>query len=474
VKALSNRGGALGHQTKATLIASGVTFVAAYQLAIRPWLLAPLISTCLAVVLALVPTNIFLGSILLARNLADERADTYLAAGLNAGALIGILALGIAYVRLASLGRIRGLGVALLILLLLGFWFLVGLMNFGETRTLLRELIRASSIIALALVSLNSVRRPVDLQRVADVVIVTALVPAVVAVVQMGTGTYRAYGTIAHPNAAAALFVVGLALSLWAFSQRRERRMYIVAAVLFGIALLGTKSLGGMAQMLVTLLVYPLVARRAGSRGGIVAAILALVLVATFSLSPIGGGRISEVGTTRSYNSIAQGEGDTNSLDWRFGNWIKLLQDWREKPVLGYGAGTTVALVTPRQTIPHSDVIRLLVETGVVGTIAFGLLFAALVIRLYRYSRDSSYAATVLAVLAGVAVHGTVNNISLETTSMYALAVLVGAALAGPRAGPAAPWLHDDGGRPGERQAAHAGQPQLSVPALGDRPSQRG
>ena len=439
MRAVINPPSALGRNVASAAGSSVVTLIFAYQLTVRPWLLAPLVGLGTGVVLVLVPPSVFLGFILLTRNFADLQAGSAVAGGLNAGALVGVLALGVAFFRLVPLPRIRGLGPALLVLLLLGFWFLVGFVEFGEARPLLRELIRSSSIVAVALVALNTVRSPLDLSRAVDVVIVTAAAPAVVAVAQMALGRDRAYGTLAHPNAAATLFGVCLAISLWALASRPGKRRYALMAVLFGVALLSTKSLGGMAQMLVTLLAYPLVARRAGSRAGI-AAVVGIILVIVFSLSPIGADRVSEIGTTRSYGEIAQGESGTNSLDWRFGNWVELLEEWREKPLVGYGSGSTVALVTPRQTIPHSDVVRLLVETGVFGLLTFGALFVLLVMRLYRYAARSSYAAAVLAVLAGVAVHGTVNNITLQTATMYALAVLVGSALARPDAAPDRLW----------------------------------
>lgn len=160
-----------------------------------------------------------------------------------------------------------------------------------------------------------------------------------------------------------------------------------------------------------------------------IASIVAIALVAVFSLSPIGQSRVNEVKTTQSFSAAAQGD-QTNSLDWRFGNWAKLLQAWKSHPFFGFGSGATTSLVQPDHNIPHSDVLRLIVETGVFGFAVFAALYVMFLVALYRKAREPGetgrFAGVLFAIVLGLNTHALVNNITLETSTMYMLAVLVG------------------------------------------------
>jgi O-antigen ligase len=409
--------------------------LAAYELAVKERLVYPFGAAISIAVLTFVPAEVFFTTMLLARNVADAYAYKYLpvAGGMNAGALVGVLVVGAGCLRLVGVGRQRidGLGFALMLLVLLSFWTVIGYENFGSADgSITREFIRSASIIVLALVASVSVRRFEDVDRIVAPVVFAAAVPATIAIVQWvssGHVTTRTSGTLAHPNAAAGLFGVALAAALWKLLERRSAP-YVVAAVILAIGILATRSLGGLAQILVTLLVYSIATRQGGARTAVAAA-AGVVIVGVFVLTPIGKDRVAEVETTRSFSAAAQGY-QTNSLDWRFGNWAKLIEAWRQRPLLGYGSGTTETLVVPGQNIPHSDVIRLIVETGVIGFVIFGAAFVALLVALYRRARahweGASFGAAVLAIVCGLAVHGLVNNVSTQTATMYALAVLLG------------------------------------------------
>lgn len=137
--------------------------------------------------------------------------------------------------------------------------------------------------------------------------------------------------------------------------------------------------------------------------------------------------------TTTSFTEASQGY-NTNSLDWRFTQWSKLLDEWREQPWVGHGLGTTGTFVSPQNNIPHNDWLRMLVETGVVGTVIFTTAFFVLLARLMRRTRDTtasaSFHAVVLAIVFGLAINGTANNMFSQTAPMYLAAALVGASVA--------------------------------------------
>lgn len=380
--------------------------------------------------LTFIPVETFFGIILLGRNVADRLQFTA-GGGLNVGALIGVLAICAGSLRVVGRRQPRGLAFALLLMLLLVLWTIVGYLNFGFDSSLTRELLRVTSIIILALVASATVRRLADLEHFAGLVVLVTIVPAVVGLVewaQSGRLNQRLAGTFAHSNSAAAAIGVALAISLWKLLELRTRK-YAISAAILAVALLGTRSLGGLAEMMVMLLVYSVLARRGGNRAPMIASVVAIVLIGVFTLTPLGAGRVKEVQTTQSFSAAAQGD-QTNSLDWRFGNWAKLLQAWKVHPFFGYGSGATTQLVQPDHNIPHSDVLRLLVETGVFGFVVFAAVYLVFLVALYRKARapadTAPFAGLLFAIVVGLTVHGLVNNITLETSTMYMLAVLVG------------------------------------------------
>lgn len=380
--------------------------------------------------LVFIPVDLFFGIILLVRNLSD-RVTISAGGSANIGALIGALAITAGGLRVVGRRQPKGLGFALTLMLLLSAWTVVGYVNFGFDGTITREFLRVTSIITLGLVASVSVRRFTELERFAGLVVLVTMVPAVVGLIQWARShslSERLAGTFAHSNSAAAAIGVALGLSLWKLLELRTRK-YAWAATILAVALLGTRSLGGLAEMMVMMLVYSILARKGGNRRPMIASIVAIVLIAIFSLSPIGQSRVDEVKTTQSFSAAAAGD-QTNSLDWRFGNWAKLLHVWKSHPFFGFGAGATTSLVQPDHNIPHSDVLRLLVETGVFGFAIFASLYVMFLVALYRKAREPGevgrFAGVLFAIVLGLNTHALVNNITLETSTTYMLAVLVG------------------------------------------------
>jgi O-antigen ligase len=232
------------------------------------------------------------------------------------------------------------------------------------------------------------------------------------------------------------MFALALTLALWSWLDTRDARLYLPLVALFGTALVGTQSLGGVAQALSTFLAFALLTRRFRTRS-MVAIASGLVFVVIFLLSPIGSQRLEELETTTPYSVASRGQAyTTNSLDWRFYNWAQEIRAWRDEPILGYGLGSTAAIISPGGSIPHSDFLRLLVETGVIGFVLFGGALIVLCHALYRRTRlpsyDGAYATLALSIVLGLLVHGLVNNASTQTATMYSTAIVVGIALGGP------------------------------------------
>jgi O-antigen ligase len=377
----------------------------------------------------------FVATTLIARNLASGRSEIMVAAGLNIGAVIGLVVVAVCLLRIARIRRPIGVGLTLALSLTLAFWYFIGILNFSVDPTLSRELVRSLSILGLALIAVN-VPSEAARRRLLSCVLLAAVLPAIIAWTQIARqGVHvRVSSTLAHKNEAAAVFAVALAITLWRWLETRDFRLYLPLAILFAVALLGTQSLGGIAQMFVTLLVYPLLTQNLRTRS-VIAVFVGLIFIVVFALSPFGNKRLDQLKTTASYSVASRGQAyTTNSLDWRFYNWSREISAWHQKPYLGYGLGSTASLVNPGGNIPHSDILRLLVETGVIGFLLYGTAVLILWRRLYERARaptrDASYAALALAILAGLLVHALDNNVSTQTATMYSVAIVIGCALA--------------------------------------------
>jgi O-antigen ligase len=387
--------------------------------------------------LAAASVDTVLVSALAIRNFTDLRAVASVTVrGINPSAAVGLGVLLLAVVRLGHPRLAHRVPWALLLLLVgLSAWYAVAVAEFGPDGSLTRELIRSASVVAVGIIA-TVADRPRAFERTAQIVLATAVVPALVAlgeavahVTEFSHGTWRSHATFAHENTAAVVFVTCAALALWLL-RRYHSIWYLAAVVLFSAALITTGSLGGFAQAIVTLLALRqgfTEAQRLRRRRALV---LILALLAVFAITPLGQERLSSLGATRLPVGTSQGA-YANSLNWRFLNWSKFLTAWHRKPVLGLGLGATTSLVEPLGYWTHSDYVRLLVETGVVGSVLFVALGLGLVLKVRAVARsdleDAPAATLMYALLLGLMTHALVETVSLDTPSMYMIAALIGA-----------------------------------------------
>jgi O-antigen ligase len=422
---------------------SGVAFASialGYAVALRPIIVVPLAGSAVLLGLVLAGTDVLIGTILLARHLTGGAvAESSIVGGFNAGALVGLLVIGVGAARVLVLKRTRGVLVTIVLSLLLLFWAGIGWATAASEYDLdvTRELVRSISVIFVALLVVNASDGRA-IQRLPGVVVVTALVPALVALWQLSQGlgfegSARVYGTLPHPNSAGGLFAVGLAVALWKFLEDRGGRRYLVAAALFGLALLGTQSMGAIGQAVVSVLVFAFLAYRRTPK--MAALMLAgVILAAAFAVSPLGSGRVESLRGTGSLRAATDpGAIPSNSLEWRLNHWARQVETWEQKPVFGWGLAATSSFRLRDGFQTHSDPIRVLVETGAVGLFVFSAAFLLLLIRLHAAAgaecRRAPLPLAVLAILAGLAANSFANHVSEQTPLLYAVAVLVGCAL---------------------------------------------
>ena len=395
------------------------------------------------VALAVTAPFVLIAGLVTARNVTDVFAPSGAAptsGNLDPSALLGLAMLGATgvLVVLRRKARIPLPIVAVTIGIVL--WYGLSLVNFGQRPAFNRELVRSVSILALG-IAMSNWRVDGLPEKVTALVLWATVGPAAVAIGQIAihlgsfqTGSWRSAGTFAHSDTAAVAFATCVLVSYW--RMRRGAPRYSVFLGIYVVALLSTGSLGGLVQAIVGLLILSSGGLRP-TRGHLKWLGVIVVLVGLYAATPTGQSRLAGLATTQSPSVAAEGY-ISNSSDWRFLNWAKLLEEWTHRPVLGYGLGTTteVGLVTPLQNLPHNDYIRLLVETGVLGFAVFGLLVVMLFARVQRLVRVASdqvpYPLLILALIASILVECLGTDISLDTAPDYLLALLIGAAFVVP------------------------------------------
>lgn len=454
----ADRGGGVRRLLTAGAV-SGLGIFSGALIALFPGFAILFVGAGVAALLAMVPLYAVLGSVLTARNLTDPFSsqsviDAGAALELNPSAVIGIVILGLALLRAVRSGHSGALRVSIVVVLALTAWCGVGIAEFGLEPSLTRELLRTASIVGVAYLAATT-SHPDRFDRLIPIVLLAAVLPAAVAIVQLfiqdlplpsagstsaltTVADARPSGTLAHANAAAVLFAICVSLAIWRLRTPHFSYRYLAAAALFTLALLSTQSIGGLLQLIVTLLAYAALRPQRASSRTAAAAVAATVLLVAFALSPLGADRLSGLATTQSFSAASTGV-VTNSADWRFLNWSRYLEAWQTKPLLGHGLGAAVEQVTPLDNIPHNDSVRILIEGGIIGFLVAALAYFWLLRRLLTRSRSAishrGLARLVLANYLGLSVHSLVQDVTLDTAAMYVVAVLVGSTLALPVAG---------------------------------------
>lgn len=382
---------------------AGVFLAGAVGVGILAALLGPafgaLVGLAVALVLLTRAPAVGLGLLVAARSSLDVFQELVVVpgTGLNPAATLGLglLLLAGLVLLLAARARVRidwGGAVG-------GFWALwlgacllavvVGTLRHGGEVAVggVRELIRLGSLYGLYLAIVNLVPATLGAARTLVWACFAGLVvPCVVAVHQLLTGSAmhnihgvkRIIGTFGHPNpfgvylASLAFLGVGFLLDL---KDRRGARLLLVVLVLTaGTLLLFTYSRSALGLLLGAFLLWA--AWGSGRRRLLV---FGGIGVAGVLLFPALAWRFQDLFVEEGQTQVA-GEDATNSFAWRLINYQRLLGSFRESPLVGHGLGA-IDVVNPTRTrtaegfdagfAAHNEIVRILVEQGIVGLIVW-------------------------------------------------------------------------------------------------------
>lgn len=257
------------------------------------------------------------------------------------------------------------------------------------------EAIRIGAAVTMLLVLERLMIDPKNVERVLVAVYASAVIPLLFATVQLLSGHgrriggfSRIQGTFDHPNPFAIYltFLVVMGAGLFPHVRRQWRVPFAMLLAYSWIFLLLTYTRSAWISAIVGLLVVGFLQSRRLLVGVVVAGILALVAVPSVSA------RFSDLNRTQ-YSGQAG-----NSLAWRYDYWTELAPLVKQSPVTGIGLKVIQEDTIIGKNV-HNDFLRALVETGLLGFVAYLALLLGLVRTAIR-----SVKATVGGLSRGVAV----------------------------------------------------------------------
>ena len=405
---------------------------------------AGLFATAGFVALGLLRPALFLTLFLLLRPLLDEFSTEQIGGvpSLNPAGAFGAVLIGVAVVVMAGgMKAFRPAGTPALVAVLVVSAAAAGQAAVSEHAGMqsdaLGELVRLAALVAIYVLAANLFTRPEAARRLFVIVGLSAVVPAVVGLVQwlngpdplIGHELGRISGTFAGPLpfsaylAASALILVALPAGV----LPRWVRLWSIVLVL--AALTGTYSREGWVLFLLGLV---LLEWRGRKHRLAMAAAVAVVLVAT----------VPAVAERALPSGSGSGDEAYESWQWRVSNWAGLLETYAERPLTGHGLQAT-RFVNPRAPVQnvgqagggydaHNTVVRLLVDGGI-PLLTVWVAVVWLVIRRLRHIARGPWGLSPLARVVALiwiclVVIGLTTDDPLEATAMmYAVLALTGA-----------------------------------------------
>lgn len=267
----------------------------------------------------------------------------------------------------------------------------------------LREYIRLMSTFALYFLVVNLARDRSSRNLMIAAVLLGLVPPALASVGQLVTrdythsvdGVMRVYGTFVHPGQFGLYLatIIMICLGLWQeWWGGKAGRLWLGSALLVSSVLtILTATRAAWGILLMALFVRACMLPR---RKRIIALSVASVFCA--AAAPFVAWRFQDL-----LEGGDPSAGRTNSFLWRLLNFYQLLHIFVQSPIVGYGLRTT-GMVNPTRTetsegyergfAAHSELIRVLVEQGILGLVAYiamAVLLISSVKRMIPRGRDS-------------------------------------------------------------------------------------
>ena len=309
-----------------------------------------------------------------------------------------------------------------------------------DTSSSLIEITRLISVFLIFSASGLLIKNNQDLVTLIKVIIASAIIPSVMAFYQYFTKTgltvpfegvfNRVYGTFSHPNLLAFYLLLVLSLCFVIFLVSDKKKISIIFYGLLAVLFLITLALTYTRSAWLGLVLIVVLLGFTRYRTFLVVALVFLSL-SYFSFQQIND-RFSTLNT----------KDPTDSVQWRLTLWQDEISYILQKPVFGYGVGTSKEIILKNRgadagsTDAHNDYLRMALESGVVGLVSFIILIVALLKNLAQIylkekrPRLKTLAFVILILMIGFYLISFGDNILANTALQWALWALLGGFLA--------------------------------------------
>jgi len=318
------------------------------------------------------------------------------------------------------------------------------------------ELLRVSSGLLMLEVLQRLVTSRAMLNRLLAAFLVSSVVPIGVGLYQVATdggiwvsGFVRIVGTFRHPNPFS-IYLVLILLTLLALMPNVTRRVRVPLALLSipaTICLVASLTRSAWIALALGVVVLGILQSRW------LIPLLAAVGVVAILVNPNVLSRFSDL-SGPSTTSVGD---PNNSFVWRMEYWGETLSLAEGRPVTGIGLGM-VQRTADEEKAPHNDYLRIVVESGVLGLLAYFWLIAALIQIAVRAVRKRhslrgpprGVAVGFVACLGAILVLSAVSNVVSQVVLVWYIAVVTG------MAGAATTYLQDKPGNLANQQPTAA------------------
>lgn len=248
----------------------------------------------------------------------------------------------------------------------------------------IKEFIRLSSIFSLYFMAYLTIKDKNDFRLLLKFILISYILPGVIALSQFffGQGLLdqfggfeRIYGTFAHPNLFAfyTFFILGLILCLALDNKTKDIRLWLAVSVTTFL-LLATYTRSALACLVIFILFFGIFKYRK------LLLVSSILFLALYLFSDIFQQRLWELISLNPDGSII----------WRFRLWQDILPISFWHPWLGRGTGTFNNLVEYYRGFgwgsqdAHNDYLKIFVENGLAGLLAYLWLIVSLIIYLFK------------------------------------------------------------------------------------------
>ncbi len=335
------------------------------------------------VLLALVDTRVAVLALILVRSAADVTTTVPLlsasgASNVNANALMSLLviALGLSHIALNRVD-VRRIPLAVPFAAFVGVTF-VGIAIAPDHNRALQEWLRIVGTFMVFILCVDAMRTRPDRRWLIRVILLSSIVPLLAGVYQYATdsgnndtaGFNRIFGTFVHPSPYGFYLVQLLPLAIVFLIHTRSRiaRVGLAAMVpLMLFSIYSTQTRGAWIGVVVMLMVFM------WTRARWTLLLVPLAVGAMYFGVPSIRARVSEATS----GTCVSTQNCQSSVFWRQKQWKDAIRVASPPKLITVGAGLSAVDVTLGNAT-HSEYVRLLVETGVLGCIAVFVLYRRL------------------------------------------------------------------------------------------------